>query len=111
MRDRVTTTKRGFEVIDVTFRNMRKQSEILNEIGEETDNDTEEVELPSSLTPEQIISYFENIISSTEDRQKKKVFSQAIRFIKERDEMRAKLKTYRDRELAQLAGEDISDEI
>ena len=111
MRDRVTTTKRGFEVIDVTFRNMRKQSEILNEIGEDDVSDIQEEELPKSLTPEQIISYFESIIANTEDRQKKKVFSQAIRFIQERDEMRAKLKTYRDKELAQLAGENISDEI
>ena len=114
MRSNVTTTKNGFRVEDVTFRNMRKQSEILSEgVSDTSSNEEDEdtVEVPNSLTPEQIIAYFEQIISNTEDRQKKKVYSQTIRWIKELEEAKVKLKTYRSKELAKQASEDLSDSI
>ena len=112
MRDRVTTTQKGFRVEDVTFRKMRKQSEILNEgVVDTNPEEEEEVEVPNSLTPEQIITYFEQIISNTEDRQKKKVFSQAIRWIRELEEARSKLRTYREKELVKKASDDLVDTI
>lgn len=95
-----TTTRNSLvrKVENITYVPERKQSDILKEIhGEEAALD--EPEVPISSTPEQVISYFEEIISNTKDRNKIHVFTLAIKWIREleqrkRDEIAEKVKSF-----------------
>ena len=85
MSNNMTTTRNGIRVEDITFRGARKQSEIEKEIEQE--NAERGVEsnvfskVPNSLTPEQVISFFQSKIEATNNVQEKRVYAQAISWI------------------------------
>ena len=107
----VTTTRNGFRVEDITFKNARRQSEIDKENGVLIPQSDDEVEVPKSVTPEQLISYYEQCIEATEDLQKKRVFSTTIRMIRELLEARTILVAYRQNELREVVNEDTPNDI
>lgn len=109
--NRVTTTRSGFRVEDVTFRNARRQSEIVNELGLEEEEDDVLVEAPKSLTPEQVIRYYETLIKNTQDLDSKRVYSQTIKWIKELQEAKQKLVKVREREIIEEAKQTTPDDI
>ena len=90
MKNDVTTTKNGFRVEDITFKNARRQCEIDNEIEHE-EVDTEEVKAPVSLTPEQVKEFYKSKIVSAKDSNEKRVYAQTIRWIDELAETKKKL--------------------
>lgn len=109
MAGNVTTTLSGFRVEDVTFHNARKQSEIINELNYDTNEDNSEIEVPKSLTPEQVIKYFEECISVSSDIQLKRVYSHTIKWIKELEESRAKINSINSKESRK--SKEVSDDI
>ena len=110
MKDKITTTKSGFRVEDVTFHNARKQSAILDELEYEDVQDTEVV-APKSLTPEQVTKYYEDLLSVTSDLDSKRVYSQTIKWIKELQEVKAELSKLRQKELKVMRNEETPDDI
>ena len=86
----VTTTRNGFRVEDITFKNARRQCEIDNEI-EHTEESTEEVKAPVSLTPEQVKTFYVSKIALAKDSNEKRVYSQTIKWIDELLETKKKL--------------------
>ena len=107
----VTTAMKGFRVEDITFKKARRQSEIDKENGVVTPQNEDEVEAPKSVTPEQLINYYEQCIEVTEDLQKKRVFSTTIRMIRELLEARTKLVAYRQKELREVVNEETPNDI
>ena len=90
MKNDVTTTKNGFRVEDITFKNARRQCEIDNEIEHE-EIETEEVKAPVSLTPEQVKEFYMSKIVSAKDSNEKRAYAQTIRWIDELAETKKKL--------------------
>lgn len=90
-RPHMTTTRNGFKVEDITFRNARKQSEILKEMGEEEDLETTDIKAPVSLTPEQVKAFYMLKITSAKDSNEKRVYAQTIRWIDELLDTKKKL--------------------
>lgn len=86
----VTTTRNGFRVEDITFRGMRRQSEINNEISQNNE-EVSEVNAPISLTPEQVKAFYRDKISQTKNTKEIKVYEQTIRWIDDMLEYRKKL--------------------
>lgn len=86
----VTTTQNGFRVEDITFKGMRKQSEIENEIPQ-NEGKVSEVNVPVSLTPEQVKAFYEDKTAHTRDMKEKRVYEQTIRWIDDMLEYRKKL--------------------
>lgn len=86
----VTTTRNGFRVEDITFRGMRRQSEINNEISQNNE-EVSEVNAPTSLTPEQVKTFYRDKISQTKNTKEIKVYEQTIRWIDDMLEYRKKL--------------------
>ena len=86
----VTTTRNGFRVEDVTFKNARRQCEIDNEVdkSEETEDS---IQAPVSLTPEQVKSFYMLKIASAKDSNEKRVYAQTIRWIDELLDTKKKL--------------------
>ena len=86
----VTTTRNGFRVEDITFKNARRQCEIDNEVekGEETEDS---IQAPVSLTPEQVKSFYMLKIASAKDSNEKRVYAQTIRWIDELLDTKKKL--------------------
>lgn len=105
-----TTSRMGFRVEDITFHSARKQNDILNEIPKDNSNDFEP-EVPVSTTPEQIISYFNTIIDTTSDNNKKRIFTQAVRWIKEMGDLRKELISYKLKEMKHENIEETPDDI
>ena len=91
MSNNVTTTKNGFRVEDITFRGARRQCEIENEIEHEEDNNSQDVQAPVSLTPEQVKSFYILKIASSKDSNEKRVYAQTIRWIDELLDTKKKL--------------------
>lgn len=79
---------KGFRIEDVTFKNARRQSEIDSELGE--DLQVGDVQIPTSLTPEQVKEYF-LLKSQNVPEKESRVFLQAVRMIDELLETRKKL--------------------
>ena len=104
----VTTTKNGFRVEDVTFRNARRQCEIDNEIEREESVD-EEVQAPVSLTPEQVKQFYVQKIANAKDSNEKKVYAQTIRWIDELLETKRKLIALENKEAIANNGETADD--
>lgn len=98
MSQKVTTTRGGFTVEDITFKQARRQNEIDKELGVEEETLQEIEEVPVSLTPEQVIDYYEQLISITEETSKKVVFARTIRWIKELQRVKAELTLYKLKE-------------
>lgn len=98
-------------VIDCTYHGGRKQSAILNEAEIPVIEDTE-IEVPVSLTPEQLKTYCLQCINSTSNQQKRKVYAEFIKIIGEREELKAKLRAFEMRELRSNAlNSDTPDDI
>lgn len=97
MSQKGTTTRGGFTVEDITFKHARRQNEIDKELGVEEET-LQEIEVPISLTPEQVIDYYEQLISTTEETSKKVVFARTIRWIKELQRVKAELTLYKLKE-------------
>ena len=111
MRDKMTTTRSGFRVEDVTFHKARRQSEIVNELNLDIEDEEITVEAPKSLTPEQVIKYYENLISVTSDLDAKRVYAQTIRWIKEMQELKLTVSRYRELEARRKSVEETPDDI
>lgn len=79
--NQTTTTKNGFRVEDITFRNARRQSEIENEIERDDTEDGGAVQAPVSLTPEQVKTFYLAKIEQTNNIREKKVYAQTIKWI------------------------------
>lgn len=90
MKNNVTTTKNGFRVEDITFRNARRQCEIENEI-EHTEEEESEVKAPVSLTPEQVKMFYLTKIAVSKDSNEKRLYSQTIKWIDELLEIKKKM--------------------
>ena len=86
----VTTTRNGFRTEDITFRNARKQSAILDEMEHE-ELPEEEVKAPVSLTPEQVKAFYLLKITNARDSNEKRLYAQTIRWIDELLETKKKL--------------------
>ena len=83
MRERVTTTKNGFRVEDVTFKNARRQSAIESELNNEEDIMDSDISVPVSLTPEQVKAFYRDKIALVSDSNEKRLYSQTIMWIDE----------------------------
>lgn len=86
----VTTTRNGFRVEDITFKNARRQCEIENEI-DRPESEEGSVKAPISLTPEQVKEFYKMKISLSSDSNEKRVYSQTINWIDELSEVKKKL--------------------
>ena len=86
-----TTTRNGFRVEDITFKNARRQSEILNEIETVEDNVEDNIKAPVSLTPEQVIEFYNEKIKVARDSNERRVYARTINWIKELLETKRKL--------------------
>ena len=86
----VTTTRNGFRVEDITFKNARRQCEIDNEI-EKSEEVEDSIQAPVSLTPEQVKSFYMLKIASAKDSNEKRVYAQTIRWIDELLDTKKKL--------------------
>lgn len=86
----VTTTRNGFRVEDITFKNARRQCEIDNEV-EKSEETEDSIQAPSSLTPEQVKSFYMLKIASAKDSNEKRVYAQTIRWIDELLDTKKKL--------------------
>lgn len=94
----VTTTRNGFRTEDITFRNARLQSAILDEMEKE-EIPEEEVKAPVSLTPEQVKQFYLSKIVVARDSNEKRVYAQTIRWIDELAETKKKLFTLEAKEV------------
>ena len=91
MQGNTTTVQGGIRVEDVTFKNARLQSSILKEGVADTENKKQEVEVPKSLTPEQVKTYILKLIQSSQNEDEKRVFAQVIHWIDALTETKKKL--------------------
>lgn len=98
------------EVIDVTFKGGRKQSDILKEVDLPVEQENEPTP-PASLTSEQLENYCIQCIASTGDQQKRRVFAKLIQVIKEHEEMKKELRAYKLKELRDSNIEETPDDI
>lgn len=86
----VTTTRNGFRVEDITFKNARRQCEIDSEV-EKSEETEDSIQAPVSLTPEQVKSFYMLKIASAKDSNEKRVYAQTIRWIDELLDTKKKL--------------------
>ena len=86
----VTTTRNGFRVEDITFKNARRQCEIDNEV-EKSEETEDSIQAPVSLTPEQVKSFYMLKIASAKDSNENRVYAQTIRWIDELLDTKKKL--------------------
>ena len=86
----VTTTRNGFRVEDITFKNARRQCEIDNDV-EKSEETEDSIQAPVSLTPEQVKSFYMLKIASAKDSNEKRVYAQTIRWIDELLDTKKKL--------------------
>ena len=92
MSNRMTTAMgNNFRSEDVTYRHARRQSEIENEIERE-EEPVREVKAPVSLTPEQVTAFYLLKIKDLQDTKKE-------------------LLSYREKEIARKANEEGVDDI
>ena len=91
MNDVTTVARSGFRVEDVTFRGARQQSAILNEGVNDVEVRAEKIDVPKSLTPEQVKKYLLKTIQYSNNEEEKRVFAQIIKWIDELSEAKKKL--------------------
>lgn len=96
----VTTTRSGFRVEDITFKNARQQSAILNEIEHEEIVE-ESIKAPISLTPEQVKQFYKDKIAIARDSNEKRVYSQTIKWIDELLDTKKKLFALESKEVVE----------
>ena len=107
----ITVRRGGFRVEDVTFRNARQQSEILNEGVIDEEVEKSKVEAPKSLTPEQIKNFFLKKIQNTTDEGEKRVYAKTIHLVDELAETKKELVQYKLKEMKLQNSEDTPDDI
>lgn len=95
----------GFRTEDITFKGVRKQHEILKESPEAKVVDTSDVEVPVSLTPEQLIQYYLECIAGTPEQEKRRVFAKTIHLIEENKALKEEL----HRKIAKEMMEDVKE--
>lgn len=110
MNNMTTAMGKNFRSEDVTFRNMRKQSEIENEIEKEEEPE-EEIKAPVSLTPEQVIDFYKTKIAMAHDSNEKRLYSQTIKWIKELQSTKKELLILREKEIARSSEEKEAEDI
>ena len=91
MNNVTTVARSGFRVEDVTFRGARQQSAILEEGVNDVEVRTEKIDVPKSLTPEQVKKYLLKTIQSSNNEDEKRVFAQIVKWIDELSEAKKKL--------------------
>lgn len=111
MSQQTTTTHSFMRVEDITFRGARKQSEIDKELGLEPEESTKAITTPVSLTPEQVKSFYFNLIKNTQDNNEKKVYAQTIKWIDELQTAKSELIKYQMKELREKESADTPDDI
>ena len=94
----VTTTRNGFRVEDITFKNARRQCAIDNEV-EKSEETEDSIQAPVSLTPEQVKSFYMLKIASAKDSNEKRVYAQTIRWIDELLDTKKKLFAFEAKEV------------
>ena len=94
----VTTTRNGFRVEDITFKNARRQCEIDNEV-EKSEETEDSIQAPVSLTPEQAKSFYMLKSASAKDSNAKRVYAQTIRWIDELLDTKKKLFAFEAKEV------------
>jgi len=97
-----THVRGGIRNEDITFRNARRQCEILKEVPPEMIVDTE-VQVPVSLTPEQVTRYFLECIKNTQEQDKRRIYAQTIKWISELQEVKSELKVLKAKGLIDSA--------
>lgn len=92
MSKSVTTTKNGFRVDDITFRGVRKQSAIVDELGlNEEYSEEGDVVVPVSLTPEQVITFLNSKSENTHNMNERKLYQQLIKWVEELFDLKKKV--------------------
>lgn len=111
MNSTSTTVRGGFRVEDVTFKNARQQSEILNEGVTDEEVSKSNVEIPKSLTPEQVRKYLLTCIQYSKDDEEKRVYAQIIKWLDEFAEAKKKLVSFELEEMRKRDSEETPDDI
>lgn len=111
MNDVTTVARGGFRVEDVTFKGARQQSEILKEGVSDVEVNPEKVEVPKSLTPEQVKKYLLKSIQSSNSEDEKRVFAQIVKWIDELSEAKKKLVSVELEEMKKKDSEQTPDDI
>lgn len=107
----VTTTRNGFRVEDITFKNARRQCEIDKELMDRNEVSEDTVKAPISLTPEQIKNFYNDKISVARDPNEIRVYQQTIRWIDDMLETRRKLVALESKQVSEVKDENgIDDE-
>lgn len=92
------------EVIDITFKGGRDQSEILNELNEDGIEVTKNhVEIPVSLTHEQLINFCDESSKNSHNQNEKRVYDRLVSLIRENLELKILLRSYQNKELREKA--------
>ena len=88
----VTTTKNGFRVDDITFRGVRKQSAIVDELGlNEVYSEEGDVVVPVSLTPEQVTTFLNSKSENTHNMNERKLYQQLVKWVEELFDLKKKV--------------------
>ena len=88
----VTTTKNGFRVDDITFRGVRKQSAIVDELGlNEVYSEEGDVVVPVSLTPEQVITFLNGKSENTHNMNERRLYQQLVKWVEELFDLKKKV--------------------
>lgn len=111
MNDVTTVARGGFRVEDVTFKGARQQSEILKEGVSDVEVNPEKVEVPKSLTPEQVKKYLLKTIQYSNNEDEKRVFAQVIKWIDELAETKKELVQHKLKEMQLQNSEETPDDI
>lgn len=94
----VTTARGGmFTVEDVSFHGARRQSEVAKELGI-TDEEQKEVNIPASLTPEQLIRFYEESAEKAVETRAKVAYAQTAKYLKDYIALKQKLMKYQTQE-------------
>ena len=92
MRDKVTTTKMGFRVQDITFKDARRQSAIDEELGNNTEEYSDgDIPVPVSFTPEQVINFLNAKGDSTQNMNERKLYKQISAWVDELFKLKKKV--------------------
>lgn len=106
-----TTTRNGIRVEDISFKDARKQSEILKEMDTPVQVDSDDTPIPVSMTPEQVNKYLTSKQESTNNQSEKKFLGDLISLLYSLFEDRKKLVALELQEDKRRANAEISDEI
>lgn len=83
-KDNMTTTIGMFKVQDITFKGARNQDDVAKEIEDKFGREEvtrEGVQVPVSLTPEQVKNFYYEKIENTQRELEKKLYMQTIMWI------------------------------